>query len=93
MTAVPVKRDATVDPAPRSLADDINAIAEAICDAEGFAVNAENVRDCLPVAKAALRKSIEIMLPVAASSTLIAHRLGELADQVEKFEPTPETAG
>lgn len=73
-----------------SLRDDIVAVAEAICNAEGFAVNPENVRDCLPVAKAAMRKTIELMLPTVASSTLIAHRFGEIADQIAKFEREPE---
>ena len=74
------------------LRDDIMAVAGAICDAEGYTVNPANVAETIPVAKAAMRKTIECLLPTVASSVLLTHRLGEIADQIGKFEPEDAAA-
>ena len=70
----------------------IMAVAGAICDAEGYTVNPANVAETIPVAKAAMRKTIECLLPTVASSGLLTHRLGEIADQIGKFEPEDAAA-
>lgn len=74
-----------------SLRDDIVAVAEAICDAEGFAVNPANVADSIGVAKAAMRKMIERLLPLPAiaASPLLTNQLGNLSIEIAAFEPEP----
>lgn len=71
------------------VAADLDALAETILDAEGYAINAENKADVMRVAQAAYIKVIERLMPVVERDVMMARRMGELADLAAKFELVP----